>query len=236
MAEQIKLIDVYKKRKLKVASLINEDLNQKWNSYMRVWDSAFNITNKILLKNSFEQILDFHPDILFFTEEHLEYWKNNFYLKFFKLSKSRRFFLVMIKEKRNPNDYKFIKDLRIDNIIYLEDSNETITWNTMSILRQFWTSSNNKNVVFYKDFILDLKNNFISKNGEEINLTKNELLLFQLIYKYRKTGIFKSKILKIMWNDDEKDVTRVVDALLHRLKQKIGSEYFISRKLKVRLL
>lgn len=80
------------------------------------------------------------------------------------------------------------------------------------------------NILLWGSYTWSINNKRLSKNGDEINLTKNERLIFELFCSKNSLVFSNEDIFYELYDFDEEYNENKVRMIIKRLKQKIGSE------------
>lgn len=80
------------------------------------------------------------------------------------------------------------------------------------------------NILLLDSYIWSINNKRLSKNGDEINLTKNERLIFEVFCSKNSLVFSNEDIFYELYDFDEEYNENKVRMIIKRLKQKIGSE------------
>lgn len=74
------------------------------------------------------------------------------------------------------------------------------------------------------DFVLNLKNHSLKKNGQLIELTQVEFQIMEYFFTNPNVALDRNDILKFVWGDSYYGDEKVVDVNIHRLRNKIEDE------------
>lgn len=80
------------------------------------------------------------------------------------------------------------------------------------------------NILLLDSYIWSINNKRLCKNGDEINLTKNERLIFEVFCSKNSLVFSNEDIFYELYDFDEEYNENKVRMIIKRLKQKIGSE------------
>ncbi len=208
---------------LEVVTVLKKDRVETWNKISAEWDKYFEIDHVMITPSEFKNYLDKRIDILFIDDRSYNLFKLAYY-KVFR-DKEPSFKLVVIKEKSNEDDKRFLK-LLADDMIFL-DNTSLAKWKAIANLRRYWSTYSKPTTIIHKGIIADFIDNVVTLDGKELNLTVKEILLLR--YFTSKVGQFVTKkdIFVNVWKETDDDSSRVVDQILFKLKRKIGDGYFI---------
>lgn len=80
-------------------------------------------------------------------------------------------------------------------------------------------------IMRFEDFKLDITSKKLFRGEEDLNLTRREYDLMECFYKNKGKILSRDQLLDIVWGMDYYGEYRTVDTHIHRLRDKIGSEY-----------
>lgn len=79
----------------------------------------------------------------------------------------------------------------------------------------------NKKILKYENFLMDLEKKIISKNGNEIHLTKIEFKILSLFFENPERVFTKDQIYNIAWEETSESCIHAVENMISRLRKKI---------------
>lgn len=150
---------------------------------------------------------------------------------------NRKFKLIWILAEDNPNlVIKLLKNGADDYIVYNNQRDE-LKWKVFSLIRRRWDGFHKNSQIIYKYFILDrtTKTVCFSNKNKIVKLSKKEFEFLWILCRDSKDGkefVSKKEIYKFVWGYNDNDTTRVLDQIYNRLKNKLGSSFFISNRQK----
>ena len=83
------------------------------------------------------------------------------------------------------------------------------------------TAPENKNILIYRDMILDLEAHLLHVKGKAVELTKLEFDLLHTLIENKKSVLTRDFLLEHVWKNDEFFQDKTVNVAINRLKQKI---------------
>ncbi len=83
---------------------------------------------------------------------------------------------------------------------------------------------NDENIVVSGDFILNLRNRTLSKNGKMIELTQVEFQIIEYFFNNPGAAISRTAILRKVWGDEYIGEEKIVDVNIRRLRMKVENE------------
>lgn len=88
------------------------------------------------------------------------------------------------------------------------------------------TRKDNK-LMHISDVCVNLEARTVSRNGEEIELTKQEFDLLEILILNRNIALSREKLLDLAWGYDYMGDTRTVDVHITKLRKKLNLEQYI---------
>lgn len=141
----------------------------------------------------------------------------------------------IIKEIRKEDDtvpvvFTSARDQDLDKILGLElgsddyiakpFSPKELVLRINNILKRIY-KENEKNIVSYQDYLIDLDKRIVHEEKAEIKLTTLEFDLLVLFVSNIGKSFSREEILNLVWSDDYFGSDRVVDDLVRRLRKKM---------------
>lgn len=74
------------------------------------------------------------------------------------------------------------------------------------------------------EFVLNIRNRTLSKNGEIIDLTQVEFQIIELFFEYPNAALSRTNILHKVWGESYYGDEKVVDVNIRRLRMKVEDE------------
>ncbi|MGY6171771.1 winged helix-turn-helix domain-containing protein [Candidatus Mycoplasma pogonae] len=143
---------------------------------------------------------------------------------------NKDYYFLWIKDHQSENDFKLLKNSG-DDIIYYDTSAAFFKWKVTSIFRRKWDEFSKQNTVIYRGLVIDYVKELVYLNGKLIKLSEKEYFVLSFLVKNtQKVYINKKDLYKKIWQTPYTDFSRSLDQILHRLKNKIGDEYFDKSK------
>jgi len=85
--------------------------------------------------------------------------------------------------------------------------------------------NNNTYDIKVKDIVLDNKAHKVKRSGKEIELTKKEYDLLEILLRNKNIVLTRAQLIEKVWNYDYKGDTNVVDVFIRHLRSKIDDEF-----------
>lgn len=86
------------------------------------------------------------------------------------------------------------------------------------------TVPENKNILSYRDIVLDLEAHLLHVEGKVVELTKLEFDLLRTLIENKKSVLTRDFLLEHVWKNDEFFQDKTVNVAINRLKQKIDPQ------------
>ncbi len=78
-----------------------------------------------------------------------------------------------------------------------------------------------ENVLRFRDIVLDIENQIVTKAGREVELTPKEMELFIFLMRNRNITLFREKIYEEIWGMEYSAESRTLDLHIQRLRKKL---------------
>lgn len=88
------------------------------------------------------------------------------------------------------------------------------------------TQKENKEILI-NDVLVNLEARTVSRNGEDIELAKQEFDLLEILIRNRNIALSREKLLDLAWGYDYMGDTRTVDVHITKLRKKLNLEQYI---------
>ena len=85
-------------------------------------------------------------------------------------------------------------------------------------------SSNNSQVIIFKNITIDSESHIVKKGNEELNLTNKEYELLLYLMKNKDKVLSRYTLLENIWGYDYEAETNVIDVYIRYLRNKLSSE------------
>ena len=86
------------------------------------------------------------------------------------------------------------------------------------------TVPENKNILAYRDIVLDLEAHLLHVEGKVVELTKLEFDLLRTLIENKKSALTRDFLLEHVWKNDEFFQDKSVNVAINRVKQKIDPQ------------
>ncbi len=122
-----------------------------------------------------------------------------------------------------------------DDFIQKPFHSEVLIAKLQAIIRRTYEYKDEEaKVLKCNDLLLNLDNATLLYNEKSLELTKNELLLLEILMENKGKGISRSKLMKKLWNDDiyvnENTLTVNINRLRNRLEQVGIKDLIVTQK------
>ena len=139
---------------------------------------------------------------------------------------------LLLKEIRKTSHVPVImvtsKETEVDEVIsysYGADDYVTKPYNPTILLLKigalFKRCDLNKNIVTYKDLTFDIGKGIVKNDNGEVILTKNEIIIFNLLLANKDRIVSKDELMTDLWNNDEYVNENALTVNISRLRSKL---------------
>ncbi len=140
---------------------------------------------------------------------------------------------LLLKELRKDTDIPIImvtsRASEIDEVLsisYGADDYITKPYNpTILLLRIgaiFKRIEKNSNILTYKDLKVNIGKGILSKGNEELQLTKNEMIIFNYLLNHQENIVTRDDLMTDLWSNDEYINDNALTVNISRLRSKLA--------------
>ena len=127
--------------------------------------------------------------------------------------------VIMVTSKCSETDEVLAYSYGADDYI-TKPYNPTIL--LLKIAALFKRCESNSNILSYKDLSFDIGKGIVKNNTSEITLTKNEIIIFNLLLTNKERIVSKDEIMTDLWNNDEYINENALTVNISRLRAKLA--------------
>ena len=127
--------------------------------------------------------------------------------------------VIMVTSQNNEIDEVLSYSYGADDYIN-KPYNPTIL--LLKIAALFKRCELNSNILSYKDLTFDIGKGIVKNNTSEIELTKNEVIIFNLLLSNKDRIVSKDEIMTDLWNNDEYISENALAVNISRLRAKLA--------------
>lgn len=166
-------------------------------------------------KNSKDEIIDSNADLIL-LDINIPYLNGEILLK--ELRKEINTPIIMVTSNTNEIDEVVSYSYGADDYI-LKPYNPTILLLKISAI--FKRCDINKTIVNYKDLVFDIGKGIIKRDNKEVILTKNEIIIFNLLITNKDRIVSKDELMTDLWNNEEYVNENALTVNISRLRSKL---------------
>ncbi len=166
-------------------------------------------------KNSKKEILDTNPNLVL-LDINIPYLNGELLLK--ELRKESNIPVIMVTSKESEADEVISYSYGADDYI-TKPYNPTILLLKISALLK--RCEMNKTIINYKDLVFDIGKGIVKNNDKEIILTKNEIIIFNMLLSNKDRIVTKDELMTELWNNDEYINENALTVNISRLRSKL---------------
>ena len=166
-------------------------------------------------KNAKKEILGSNSNLIL-LDINIPYLNGELLLK--EIRKESHIPVIMVTSKSNESDEVISYSYGADDYI-TKPYNPTILLLKINALLK--RCEMNKTTISYKDLIFDIGNGIVKNNNKEIILTKNEIIIFNMLLSNKDRIVSKDELMTELWNNDEYINENALTVNISRLRSKL---------------
>ncbi len=167
-------------------------------------------------KHAKEEILNSNSDLVL-LDINIPYLNGELLLK--EIRKESHLPVIMVTSKANESDEVISYSYGADDYI-TKPYNPTILLLKINALLK--RCDINSTLISYKDFTFDIGKGIIKNNSKEIILTKNEIIIFNMLLSNKDRIVSKDELMTELWNNDEYINENALTVNISRLRSKLA--------------
>jgi OmpR family two-component system bacitracin resistance response regulator BceR len=131
--------------------------------------------------------------------------------------------IIFLSSRDHPMDMVMAMNLGADDYVPKPFHMDVLIAKVQAILRRTYTYEEaSSDVIEWNQAMLDLKSGEIHKDGETIDLTKNEFFILSALVKSNNKIISRHELMQMLWDDDQFINDNTLTANITRLRQKLS--------------
>ena len=166
-------------------------------------------------KNAKKEILGSNSNLIL-LDINIPYLTGELLLK--EIRKESHIPVIMVTSKSNESDEVISYSYGADDYI-TKPYNPTILLLKINALLK--RCEMNKTTISYKDLIFDIGKGIVKNNNKEIILTKNEIIIFNMLLSNKDRIVSKDELMTELWNNDEYINENALTVNISRLRSKL---------------
>ncbi|WP_170312236.1 response regulator [Paenibacillus sacheonensis] len=130
--------------------------------------------------------------------------------------------ILFLSSRDHPMDMVMAMNMGADDYIQKPFHLDVLLAKVQAILRRTYTYGEEAaDVIEWKGALLLLNRGFIRKDGEEVELTKNEFFILATLVKAKNEIISRQELIRRLWEDEQFVNDNTLTANMTRLRQKL---------------
>ena len=166
-------------------------------------------------KNAKKEILNSNSNLIL-LDINIPYLNGELLLK--EIRKESHIPVIMVTSRSNESDEVISYSYGADDYI-TKPYNPTILLLKINALLK--RCEMNKTIVSYKDLTFDIGKGIVKSNNKEIILTKNEIIIFNMLLSNKDRIVSKDELMTELWNNDEYINDNALTVNISRLRSKL---------------
>jgi two-component system response regulator protein GraR len=169
--------------------------------------------------NSLNEILRVAPDLLL-MDINIPYVNGELLLQC--LRKSSNIPVIMVTSKNNETDEALSISYGADDYITKPYNPNILLLRIGAVIKRTSTNySANSNELAYRDLTFDTQKGIIKKDGIEIVLTKNEMIIFSYLLTHKDKIVTRDELMTALWDNTEFVNDNALTVNISRLRNKL---------------
>lgn len=169
--------------------------------------------------NSLNEILRVAPDLLL-MDINIPYVNGELLLQC--LRKSSNIPVIMVTSKNNETDEALSISYGADDYITKPYNPNILLLRIGAVIKRTSTNySANSNELAYRDLTFDTQKGIIKKDGIEIVLTKNEMIIFSYLLSHKNKIVTRDELMTTLWDNTEFVNDNALTVNISRLRNKL---------------
>ena len=169
--------------------------------------------------NSLNEILRVAPDLLL-LDINIPYMNGELLLQ--SLRKSSNTPVIMVTSKNSETDEALSISYGADDYITKPYNPNILLLRIGAVIKRTSTNySANSNELAYRDLTFDTQKGIIKKDGIEIVLTKNEMIIFSYLLTHKDKIVTRDELMTALWDNTEFVNDNALTVNISRLRNKL---------------
>lgn len=176
--------------------------------------------NTIILEdfsNANKEIIKSNPDLLL-LDINIPYINGELLLR--ELRKETNMPIIMVTSRESETDEVLSMSYGADDYITKPYNPNILLLRIQAVLKRTGKEQDEKT---YKDLKIDLSRGTLNKDTEELQLTKNEMIIFQHLLNNKDKIVTRDELMTHLWNNDEYINDNALTVNISRLRRKLTS-------------
>ena len=179
-------------------------------------NAGYEATTILDFKDVLNQILSMHPDLIL-LDINLPEINGEFLLR--ELRKVEDIPVIMVTSRTSEIDEVISMSYGADDYITKPYNPTILLLRIAAILKRM---EGKESAVFYKDLKVNPAKGTLSKNGKELFLTKNEMIIFQHLLDKKNQIVSRDELMTNLWDNNEFVNDNALTVNISRLRAKLS--------------
>lgn len=167
--------------------------------------------------NSLNEILSASPDLIL-LDINIPYINGEMLLQ--NLRKTSNIPVIMVTSRNSEIDEALSISYGADDYVTKPFNSNILLLRIGAVLKR---SNNDVNTLLYKDVSVNISKGILKKGDIEINLTKNEMIIFSYLLNHQDRLVTRDELMTDLWNNDEFINDNALTVNISRLRAKLKS-------------
>lgn len=131
--------------------------------------------------------------------------------------------IIFLSSRDHPMDMVMAMNMGADDYIQKPFNMEVLLAKIQAILRRTYAyGEDTSDIIEWNGAIIDMKRGMIRKEGQEVELTKNEFFILAVLVKSKDEVISRHDLIRKLWDDEHFVNDNTLTANITRLRQKLA--------------
>lgn len=131
--------------------------------------------------------------------------------------------IIFLSSRDHPMDMVMAMNMGADDYIQKPFNMEVLLAKIQAILRRTYAyGEETGDIIEWNGAIIDMKRGMIRKEGQEVELTKNEFFILAVLVKAKDEVISRHDLIRKLWDDEHFVNDNTLTANITRLRQKLA--------------
>lgn len=198
--------------------IVEDDEKLRDESEIFLKNNGYEVSSLKNFDNTINAILEVNPDVLL-LDINLPGADGEYICK--EIRKQSNMGIIIVTSRDNELDELISLNYGADHYITKPYNIQILLAKIASLLRRTEASSDIKDKIDAKDFVLNISNSTIERSGKVIELTKNEYKILKYLIENREKIVSREDIMECLWDSESFIDDNTLSVNITRLRNKL---------------